>query len=35
MPVSVGRARASALGPVEQSARYVKPNRSRARRGSC
>ena len=34
MPVSVGRAGASALGPVEQSTRYVKPNRPRARRRS-
>lgn len=35
MAVSVGRAGAGALGAIEQAARYVKPNRSRARRCAC
>jgi hypothetical protein len=35
MAVPVGRAGASTLGPVEQAARYVKPNRSRTRRCPC
>jgi hypothetical protein len=35
MPVSVSRAGACPLGPVEKSTGYVKPNRSCARRCSC
>jgi hypothetical protein len=37
MAVSVDRAGAGALGTVEQTARYVEPNRPRARRrpGRC
>ena len=34
MPVSISRAGSGAFGPVEQSARYIKPNRTRARRCS-
>jgi hypothetical protein len=31
VPVSIRRAGAGAFGPVEQSARYIKPNRTRTR----
>lgn len=34
MPVSICGAGARALGPIEQSTGYVKPNRPRARRRS-
>jgi hypothetical protein len=34
MPVSIRRAGSGALGPVQQSARYIKPNRTRTRRCS-
>jgi len=35
MAVPVSRTGAGALGPVEQAARHVEPNRSRARRCPC
>jgi hypothetical protein len=35
MAVPIGRAGAGSLGPIQQAARYVKPNCSRARRCAC
>jgi hypothetical protein len=35
MAVPVGRAGSGSLGPIQQAARYVKPNRSSAWRRPC